>query len=892
MVTVTDTNGCNSFLSAIITEPDLLVSSFTKSDVKCFDGNDGSINLTVSGGTGPGTYSYLWNNNSTTEDLNNISAGIYSITIADANNCIANNSIFIDQPAQSMFAVTEITHVNCFGGNDGNINLTVTGGTPNYTYIWNNGQISEDISSLVAGHYEVTVKDVNSCTIIQSTQIIQPEQISPSIVISNVKCKGGNDGSIDLSVSGGVLPYSYLWNYGQNTEDINTLVAGNYLVTITDAHNCFSINGGTVSEPNSPLFLQISGNNVLCNGDSNGSSIVLANGGTPNYTYEWSNGITLNSINNLSAGPYSVTVTDANLCSSNTHISISEPPALVSKLTNTDVLCYGVHDADVNLTVTGGTVPYIYQWSPGQISQDLYNVGAGVYSVTVTDAHLCKSIISTTISQPDEIILSSNIIQTSCFGYSDGAINLIVEGGVPEYNYVWNYGFNTEDISNLNSGNYVVSVTDANQCIEIYSANVISPPKIEIDYSLNNVSCYGNTDGNVILNISGGTIPYVYNWSNGSNARDQFNLPSGPYSFTLTDAQNCFHTLEVEINEPDSLSASVIASMSASYNGDCDGYATLGSSGGTPPYTYQWSNGMTGATQTALCAGMYIINITDSKGCSFLLYHEVQKLPPTPVASFEQSENGCPPLLVSFTNHSLFANSYIWDFGDGSTDTTANPTHIYDFPGVYIVKLTAIGAVDEDITYSTITVYQKPSAFFNVQPQVVTVNEKPIHCYNLSLNGYTYLWQFGDSLVSSDPEPTHFYSEEGIYDITLEVWSDKGCYDSITIIEAVTVVSECEMIFPDAFIPNVSGPIGGNWLNEDFYSNRIFHPVYRKIDEYILEIFNRWGELIFVSNNPDIGWDGYFNGKLCQQDVYVFKARWKCQDGKEYLKIGDLTLYH
>lgn len=891
-VTVTDANGCKAFINDSITEYPQLQSRITTNDVTCFNISDGSINLTVSGGTGAGSYTYLWSNSATSEDLNNISSGIYYVTIADANGCKIIDSVNVGQPADSIYADYLFKNVSCYGNSDAYIDIIVYGGTPNYTYLWNLGQTSEDIYNIQAFNYEVTITDANNCSIIKQIPISQPALLTVSYNSQNISCKGGNDGTIDLTVSGGTPSYSYVWDVGDTIQNITALSYGVYSVTVTDANNCKQYSYITLTEPIMPLTIQLNGNNVLCNGGNNGSAFSIVYGGSSPYIYIWSNGSTSQSINNLVAGDYFLTVTDSKGCTTQNKVTITEPQLLTSNIETIDVNCYQELTGSINLSVYGGVQPYYYQWSPGNITQDLNNIGAGIYQVTITDANGCKNIAVTTITQPSQIIVSENITNITCNGYNNGSIYLSVNGGVPSYSYIWNYGYNTDIIDSLYSGMYEVTITDLNNCSLVRNYNLTQPSKINISISKLNVSCNGRADGKITMTVSGGTPNYTYIWSNGATSRDIQNLIAGNYTVTITDNNNCLVDSTIIISQPDSLISIVVASMDASNNGDCDGYLSIGTTGGTPAYSYIWNNGLTGPTQNGLCQGIYYITVTDENGCLTIVSHVINKKPPLPVAAFSLTDNGCPPLEVTFTNNSLFGEYFFWDFGDGSTDTAKNPVHTYIQSGVYVIKLIAYGITGENITYNTITVYNKPSAAFSVAPEVVTVLEKPIHCYNWSFGGDTYLWHFGDSAVSNEVEPVHYYQSEGSYDITLEVWTRNGCYDSLTIENAVTVIMNCTVVFPDAFIPSKTGPVGGYWLNEDYYSNRIFHPVQRKVQKYKLEIFNRWGELIFVSEDINVGWDGYYQGKLSQQDVYVYKATWICEDGKEYVKLGDLTLYH
>lgn len=265
---------------------------------------------------------------------------------------------------------------------------------------------------------------------------------------------------------------------------------------------------------------------------------------------------------------------------------------------------------------------------------------------------------------------------------------------------------------------------------------------------------------------------------------------------------------------------------------------------------------------------------------------------PKTIADFDASQNGCEPLSVDFTNHSTWATSYEWNFDDGSTSTEINPSHIYKDPGKYQVKLTTYGDGEEDVTYREVEVYAKPKVRFDLSPKspnVVMLPDALVQFYNTSEGGNRYLWDFGDGDTSSVFEPTHTYQELGIYDVTLSVWTEHQCFDSINLQDAVIVEGKGLLVFPNAFTPSIEGPSGGSYTLPDV-QNIIFHPYHDGVETYKLEIYDRWGELLFESNDVNIGWDGYYKGNLCKSDVYIWKAKGKFYNGSTFNKAGDVTL--
>ena len=289
--------------------------------------------------------------------------------------------------------------------------------------------------------------------------------------------------------------------------------------------------------------------------------------------------------------------------------------------------------------------------------------------------------------------------------------------------------------------------------------------------------------------------------------------------------------------------------------------------------------------------GDYNIRLMVTNGnCSDATSHRIYIQPPKPVASFDLPDPGCIPHTVKFTNSSIYGHSYYWDFDDGNTSREIEPTHTFREPGVYQVKLTVTGEGGEDFTYREVEVYRKPVVLFKAVPDTVLLPDATAQLYNMSEYGVRYEWDFGDGNYSSEKEPSHLYTALGVYDISLSVWTEHGCTDNLYIDRAVTVNGEGLIIFPNAFRPSTFGPSGGYYDLADPASNTIFHPYWEGVSKYRLRIYNRWGEFLFESNDVMQGWDGYYNGKLSKQDVYVWKVWVSFTNGSKLVDAGDVTL--
>ncbi|MQY78666.1 MAG: T9SS type B sorting domain-containing protein [Bacteroidetes bacterium] len=311
VVTVTDANGCTASDTIFVTEPLALVINHVETNVSCNGGNTGSIDITVTGGTT--NYTYSWSNGATTEDVGNLSAGTYTVTVTDANNCILDSAITITEPPALVINHVDFD-VTCNSGNDGVINITVTGGTGAYTYAWSNGPTSEDVNNLTAGSYTVTVTDANSCTLDSTFTITEPAAWIVTTDITNITCYGDNNGQVTVvNVSGGIVPYTYLWSDGQTGQTATNLSEGDYSVTITDAISCNWIENVTITEP-LPIITNPEVTNASCPGVPDGAIILNISGGTAPYSVLWSNGKTTEDLTNVTDGVFNVQITDASMC--------------------------------------------------------------------------------------------------------------------------------------------------------------------------------------------------------------------------------------------------------------------------------------------------------------------------------------------------------------------------------------------------------------------------------------------------------------------------------------------------------------------------------------------------------------------------------------------------
>jgi subtilisin-like proprotein convertase family protein len=532
IVTVTDNvTGCTATDDVTVTVNPLPVITKTITDPTCVPGNDGSIDITV---TGNAPYTYSWSTGATTEDVSGLGFGTYTVTVTDANLCSATDVTTLAIPGFTVSGV--VTDVTCNAGNDGEIDITASGGTSPYDYSWSNSSTIEDLTGLTAGTYTVTVTDDNGCTVTGSYTVNEPTAITVSGVVSNADCNGNATGGVDITVSGGTPGYSYTWSNTATSQDISLVAAGTYTVTVQDNNACTVTASYTVTEP-AAISVTHSSNNVSCFGLSDGSIDITTSGGTTPYDYLWNTSATTEDLGGLVANTYTVTVTDDNGCTLSYSVVITEPTALTHTITSSNVLCFGETSGSAEVFPTGGTTPYNYLWSNGGTTANV-SLGAGTYTVTITDDNGCTNTNSVTITQP--LLLTASIPDyddVTCHNANNGSATAVGGFGTPGYSYAWSNGATTSTVNGLDGGIYTVTITDNNGCTATASVTISEPSAITAPGNITN-EIWGN-DGAVDITPAGGTAPYTFNWSNSATTEDISSLAGGTYTVTITDDNGC-----------------------------------------------------------------------------------------------------------------------------------------------------------------------------------------------------------------------------------------------------------------------------------------------------------------------------------------------------------------
>ncbi|MDP4267693.1 MAG: gliding motility-associated C-terminal domain-containing protein, partial [Bacteroidota bacterium] len=694
-VNITDSNGCTVIGSTTITEPDAITLNILKKDNLCFGDRAVLASVKVKGGTAP--YKYKWSYRDTTSSaINNLAAGNYYITVNDNNNCTKNDSIIIKQPSAGLSLSFRHSNITCYGLSTGSINTNVAGGTSPYIYNWSTGSSEQNIKDLKKGIYKLTVTDFNKCTISGLDSIVEPDSLKLAYnKIDNI-CNNDKRGTINVNVSGGTSPYYYTWNTNPvtNASSITMLAAGKYTISVSDANKCKTSQTINISEPK-PFNIIHSEKNISCNGLCNGSISVIVTGNTSPYSYSWNTKKSQNSpdIENVCAGKYRVTISDTNNCTTLDSITISAPPILNSFLRDTiDVYCNGLCTGQAGIGVSGGDQPYTYSWNTGLNTATITNLCPGTYSVTVKDNNGCQSVSGYNVKIKSSLSLNvDSIVNPTCEGAKNGTVKITVTNGKEPYIYSWSSGQKTSVITGLSAGKYNVTITDGYGCNKQTMINLSEPSKLLLKTdSLKKPSCSISCNGFTEVSASGGTPPYQYSWNTGLNTYQISQLCEGKYSVTVIDANNCVANIETDIISPKEIK-SILTPTGTLCANICNGGINMNVAGGTPPYTYKWNNNQINKNNYGLCAGKYIVTITDANGCSRIDSGTIKSLNSSPDFRIVSDNNNVQPgQQVNLTVISGVNNlNYQWVYADDLNST--NPTHAIANPiksKMYYLKAT------------------------------------------------------------------------------------------------------------------------------------------------------------------------------------------------------------
>jgi gliding motility-associated-like protein len=907
-VQVKDSHNCLQNATYTISQPTAAVSvAVSSTSVSCFGGSNGSTSAIAAGGTAP--YSYTWSPvTSYSSSVSGLPIGTYTVSVKDSKGCISSASINVTQPTQSLSATGNGVPTSCSGGSNGTASVSPIGGMPGYTYSWTpTGGIGQSASGLSPGNYVVVVSDINNCQTNVPIIVGQPSAVSGTLIPINAACNNAN-GSISSQITGGTGPYSYLWSSGSITTPIITgLLPGTYSLQVTDAANCLSNYTTSLINVPGPSIVLSSTVNDSCFGGNNGKATVALSQGTAPLNINWlpygGNSVTASL---LVAGIYTANVTDARGCQNSITATITEPsPLSISINTITNVSCFNGNNGSITVAASGGTPSYSYSWSPSGVGPTINNLTAGSYTVSVKDSHLCLSSISMGVSQPTSPLTSTiSGVNLLCFN-STGSASSSASGGTSPYTYTWTTTpiQNGSTALNIGSGTYTVTIYDANGCSASNSITITRPTSIISNTGVNDTICLGQS-GILTASATGGAGNYYYVWQpfgiTNSGTLTVSPTTTSNYTVVAFDQNGC-------AGSSDTVKAIVFSLTSANIqtfglSPICPGQSSVISalvSGNTGPVSYSWNHGLGNGPGPYIVIPSqptnYVVTVSNSCGISVLDSVIIAFNPPPTIFTSISGTLNCIPNPLSFFDNSITGNSndpisnWLWDFGDGTTSNSQNPNHVYTTAGTYSVNLTV--TTDAGCTNNNgaspiiVNAYPNPVASFTVNSTLLNLPYDVLVCTNQSSGATTYNWNFGDGNTSTAVNPSYLYTSVGEYLIQLIATSNFGCTDTAY----AHVITDADIVFPNAFTPNTAGSSGG-YYDPKSIDNDIFFPYSSGVIDFKFQIFDRWGELIFETDNIKQGWDGYYRDKPCQVGVYVWKAYAKLNNGKIFNKTGDVTL--
>lgn len=917
-VTLTDANNCPLTRTVMISQPAALIANAVNIvNTNCNQSN-GSASVAVSGGAGG--YTYQWSSNPlfTNSSITNVLAGTYTITVTDANNCTASAIAPINDIQGPTILTQSSSSVICNGQSNGIAAVTATGNVNPITYLWSYlAQTTSSVNNLPFGLHSVTVKDGANCITSATFNIVQPTQVVSAIGgFTNVTCSGANNGMATVLATGGNSLYTYSWTpSGSTSATLTNAAPGIHTVVVKDVNNCPSTSTVNLTQPNALLITTNTVVSINCNGGNNGSINTTISGGTPLYNLVWSPAQPTNPIiTNLTAGSYSLTVTDAQTCSTSAVYNITQPSALVINSTSTtQATCLPFNNGTASVSISGGTSPYGYSWntpSP-QLSANAASLSPGTWVLTTTDNKGCvitATAVITAAPLPTLVASSTNIL---CNGQANGTASLSASGVAP-FTYSWSPNNQTSSsINGLNPGTYTAQLTDANGCKTFTSVLITQPAPLSLPVSNPQTICYG-ANASVFAQAAGGTAPYNYTITNlASGVATASSTAGGAIINTTYTANATFTAFVIDANgcsaqaNPGIINVRPPLEIAGATYTLCDQYKqSLSPSilqiGNGGPYTFVWSGGLPSQQTNTITANFLtnpnIYSVTISDGCTASTPSATAVFSvfvnPIPSLSVTSSMNkGCAPLTVQYTGLSDQANvNYFWSLSAGIeiNNPNGNPMIQTFAPGSYsynvIVTNQQTGCFNALNNQFAAEVWPVPVADFYANPNSAPLLEPTITFTNQSIGASSYFWDFGDfssnNNTSNAIHPSHLYNMVGNYNVYLVAINSKGCKD--TAMRVVEITPEMAVYIPNAFTPDQNG------RNDRF----LVFGVGIDENQFRMEIYDRWGELIHSTTNFKEGWDGKAKGaeNQAQDGVYIYRILITDLAGNKKTYVGHVTL--
>lgn len=681
-------------LSFYISSPnsDLNISVVELIAATCESTYDGAAAISINGGVEP--YNISWDDelNQNTERADNLLPDTYSVLVTDASGCAAVKTVTVGTVNPVYIAGFNRTRPSCNTADDGSIEVIVAGGTGNYSYLWSTGDRSKTLTGVTAGTYSVEVFDNDECAISQSITLNAPDSLSLRASVVAPRCYESANGSAELSISGGTIPYSVVWPDGNTSLRRYDLQGGDYNVEVSGEKGCLLSQVVTVPQKDS-VTIDYNIEHASCYNANDAGIELTAIGNARSPLIKWSNGQRGTRLRNVSAGNYTATITDANGCATEFDFTITEPDLL--EIVNIDVAavkCNGASDGSINYEVVGGTAPYTYRWSSGVTSKTRSGLPTGNYTVLITDKEGCTIKQSFEIEEPAPLTVSTELFGVSCFGGTDGSASIEVSGGTEPYQIRWPDGAEVFERSDLKAGRYEITITDANNCSFAQRLTIDNINPIEIDkITKSTPSCYQGTDGSITIDLIGGNGEYTINWEDGTTGNVLNDIGAGTYAVAITDGNACEFSASIRLDDVAPINISQLITANPICYDEPSGGVAITPSGGSAPYKAIWEDGVEALERNDLMAGIHKFTIQDAEGCT-TDYEVTLANPP-----LEELSN--LPELVYLCSGGYITldagdwNTYSWtsDNGFSSTDQTV----VIDAAGNYQLEVTnSTGCID------------------------------------------------------------------------------------------------------------------------------------------------------------------------------------------------------
>lgn len=824
---------------------------------------DGSASVLISGGTP--SYAINWSTGVTnTATLSGIGQGSYTVTVTESgpNACSLSQQINVSNLNGPVIGASQ-NDIACFGQCTGMINAVVTGTGAPFSYNWSIGGNAPTITNLCQGVITLSVTDANNCVSIESYTINENPLLQTGLPLITEPACNRCDGVASVNVFGGTLPYTVAWSNGANSLTTGSLCAGIYEVRITDAMGCEKTEDLIINNADGITDETFVIQDEICASSCNGSITVTAIGGVAPVSYSWINPV-VNApvITNLCAGDYFVQMTDANGCIRTASATVEAIPGFT--FTPVTVLpgC-GQSDGSIGVTVSGGLPPYNFAWSPvtGSTSS-LTNIGAGTYSLLITDGTTCSKTQVFTIISATAPAISFTQTNINCFNACTGAIDVLASGSVAPFTYSWSVnGITTPSISNLCKGVANLTVTTSNGCVNIRSFTITDNPELEL--SLPNIvrpNCFGDCNGAITLIPYGGVLPYTYSWQPAGSSNPIGSLCAGDYTVTITDSKGCANTSTVALNNPAAITVTTIP-QNSSCSSVADGSIGITIAGGTPSYTFAWVGpAFTASTQNIqnVLSGTYTLTLLDNAGCSG---DTVLTLVPTITITANAGRDttlcaGNEIVLNGINSRGVV--SYNWFLLPDNTATVSTGS-------TYTVPVTAGTSSFELVTVSSVPgCFDRDTVVVNAYPELI-VDAGP----DLIVPVFSTVVIGGNptsfSAISLSWTPSQFLSDatapNPIASNTLNVIYTVTAIDINGCIAADTMHLD---LYPEVKIPNGFSPNGDN-KNDEWIIDYI-----DQFPDNTVEVYNRWGEQLFHSQGYATPFNGKFRGKDLPVGTYYY----------------------